>query len=29
LGFIGYPPFGLELYALAQLIAPRPPSLRL
>jgi hypothetical protein len=29
LGFIGYLPFGLELYALAQLIAPRPPSLRL
>jgi len=29
LGFLGYPPFGLELYALAHLIAPRPPRLRL
>jgi hypothetical protein len=29
LGFLGYPPFGLELYALVHLIAPRPPRLRL
>ena len=29
LGFLGYPPFGLELYALAHLIAPRPPRLHL
>ncbi len=29
LGFLGYPPFGLELYALLHLIALRPPSLRL
>lgn len=29
LGFVGYPPFGLELYALMCLIAPRPPHLRL
>ena len=30
LGFLGYPPFGLELYALVHLIAAlRPPSLRL
>jgi hypothetical protein len=29
LGFLGYPPFGLELYALAHLIAPRSPRLRL
>jgi hypothetical protein len=29
LGFLGYPPFGLELYALAHLIAPRPSGLRL
>jgi hypothetical protein len=29
LGFIGYLPFGLELYALMYLIAPRPPRLRL
>jgi hypothetical protein len=29
LGFVGYPSFGLELYALMCLIAPRPPCLRL
>ena len=29
LGFLGYPPFGLELFALLYLIAPRPPRLRL
>jgi hypothetical protein len=29
LGFLGYPPFGLELFALLHLIAPRPPRLRL
>jgi len=29
LGFVGYPAFGLELYALMCLIAPRPPHLRL
>lgn len=29
LGFLGYPPFGLELFALAHLIAPRPPRLQL
>ncbi len=29
LGFLGYPPFGLELYALVHLIATRPPRLRL
>lgn len=28
-GFLGYPPFGLELFALLYLIAPRPPRLRL
>jgi hypothetical protein len=26
---VGYPPFGLELYALMCLIAPRPLCLRL
>lgn len=29
LGFLGYPPFGLELFALVHLIATRPPRLRL
>ena len=29
LGFLGYPPFGLELFALLHLIAPRPLRLRL
>jgi hypothetical protein len=29
LGFLGYPPFGLELFALVHLIAPRQPRLRL
>ncbi len=29
LGFFGYPPFGLELWALLYLITPRPPRLRL
>lgn len=29
LGYLGYPPFGLELYALLHLIALRPPRLRL
>ena len=29
LGFLGYPPFGLELFALLHLIAPRPPRLYL
>ena len=29
LGFLGYPPFGLELLALLHLVAPRPPRLRL
>lgn len=29
IGFLGYPPFGLELFALLYLIAPRPPRLRL
>jgi hypothetical protein len=29
LGFLGYPPFGLELFALLHLISPRPPHLRL
>jgi hypothetical protein len=29
LGYLGYPPFGLELFALLYLIAPRPPRLRL
>ena len=29
LGFLGYPPFGLALYALLHFIALRPPSLRL
>jgi hypothetical protein len=29
LGYLGYPPFGLELYALLPLIALRPPRLRL
>ena len=29
LGFLGYPAFGLELYALLHFIALRPPSLRL
>jgi hypothetical protein len=29
LGFLGYLPFGLELYALMYLITPRPPHLRL
>lgn len=29
LGFFGYPPFGLELFVLLHLIAPRPPRLRL
>jgi len=29
LGFLGYPPFGLELYALMYLIAPHPARLRL
>jgi hypothetical protein len=29
LGFLGYPPFGLALYALMHIIAPRPPRLRL
>ncbi|MDQ3863556.1 MAG: hypothetical protein M3317_08670, partial [Actinomycetota bacterium] len=29
LGFLGYPPFGLELFALLQLIAPRPVRLSL
>ncbi len=28
-GFIGYLPFGLELYALVHLLAPEPPPLRL
>lgn len=28
-GYIGYLPFGLELYALVHLLLPRPPSLRL
>ncbi len=29
LGYIGYLPFALELYALANLILPRPPALKL
>ncbi|MFB6231686.1 MAG: hypothetical protein ABEL04_11075 [Salinibacter sp.] len=29
IGFIGYLPFGLELHALAHLVFPRPPRLRL
>jgi hypothetical protein len=29
LGFLGYPPFGLELYALLHLITLRPPRLLL
>jgi hypothetical protein len=29
LGFLGYPPFGLEIFALLYLIAPRPSRLRL
>ena len=29
LGFLGYPPFGLELFALLQLIVPRPVRLLL
>jgi hypothetical protein len=29
LGYLGYPPFGLELFALLYLISPRPPRLRL
>lgn len=29
LGYIGYLPFALELYALANMILPRPPALRL
>jgi len=29
LGFVDYPPFGLELYTLMCLIAARPPHLRL
>ncbi len=29
LGYLGYPPFGLELFALLHLISPRPPRLRL
>ncbi len=29
LGFLGYPPFALELYALAHLLTPRPLRLRL
>jgi len=29
LGYLGYPPFGLELFALLYLFAPRPPRLRL
>jgi hypothetical protein len=29
LGYLGYLPFGLELYPLAHLLLPRPPALRL
>jgi hypothetical protein len=29
LGFLGYPPFALELYALAHLLMQQPPPLRL
>jgi hypothetical protein len=29
LGYLGYPPFGLELFALANLLMPHPPRLRL